>query len=108
MPDPVTVFDNHAIVVYDKNRPDPAALRLACTWARWVDQRDSRCDLDRIDTELVRQLVDAARQALTRRAAIRRAHAAASKKIHEATAHVDELHDNLSELIDRIERAITS
>jgi hypothetical protein len=42
VPDPFTVFDDLAIVVYDKDNPDPAALRLACAWARWIVQRDAR------------------------------------------------------------------
>jgi len=30
------------LVVYDKDDPDPTALRLACAWARWVVQREAR------------------------------------------------------------------
>jgi hypothetical protein len=108
VPDPFTVFDNRAIVVLDKDQPDPAALRLACTWARWITQRDSRPDEDRIDGELIRQLLDDARRALVKRTAIRAAHSTALKKIQEAGEHVDEVHDNLADLINRIEDALTS
>ena len=106
--EPFSVFDDRAIVVYDKDHPDPASLRLACAWARWIVQRDVSAGDVAFDAELIGKIIDQARQALGRRTNVRRAHAAATKKIQEAAAQVDELHDDLLELIERIERSIES
>jgi hypothetical protein len=35
---PIAIFDDRVIVVYDKHDPDPAALTLACAWARLGDR----------------------------------------------------------------------
>ena len=80
VPDPFTVFDDLAIVVYDKDNPDPAALRLACAWARWIVQRDARGADEGFDAEAVSKAVEEARQALCRGTMIRRAHAAATRR----------------------------
>lgn len=106
LPDPFTVFDNRAVVVYDKEQPDPAALRLACAWARWIVQRAANDTSVGIDVAAVNALLEDARRALARRIAIRRAHSAAAKRIQEATAHVDQMHDEFAELIDKIEHAL--
>ena len=106
--EPFSVFDSRAIVVFDKDHPDPAALRLACAWARWIVQRDAVDLKGQLDVELIGKVIEEARQALGRRTNVRRAHAAATKKIQEASSQVDELHDDLLGLIERIERAIES
>lgn len=106
IPSPFAVFNERAIVVYDKDDPDPTALRLACAWARWVVQREARPSEAGADLDLVARLIDEARRALDRVTAIKRAHAAASKKIGEASVHVGDLADELSDTLDRIERAL--
>ena len=104
--EPFAVFDNLAIVTFDKDEPDPAALRLALAWARWVVLRNSPVAVESIDTAAVGAAVEQARQALGRRTAIRRAHSAAVRRIQEAGGEVDEMHDELASLLTRIEQAL--
>lgn len=106
VPEPLQIFDNRIIVVYDKTNPDPLALRLACVLARWITHRSARSDSDHVDADLVGRLIEDARHALSRRTTIRRAHSTATKKIQEAATQIDELYDDLAELMDRIERAV--
>jgi hypothetical protein len=108
VPAPFAVFNDRAIVVYDKDDADPTALRLACAWARWIVQRESRPDHDGVDLEVVGQLIDEARRSLERVSTIRRAHSAAAKKIGEASGQVAELSAELSSALNRIEQALTS
>jgi len=108
VPDPFTIFDNRAIVLYDKNAPDASVLRLACMWARWVVQRESQPGDQQVDIDDVRALLEDARRILGRRANIRRAHSFATKKIQEASEQVDEMHDGFSEVIEKIEQAISA
>lgn len=107
VPDPFTIFDNRAIVLYDKNAPDPSVLRLACMWARWVVQRESQPGDQQVDVDDVRALLEDGRRILGRRANIRRAHSLAARKIQEAGEQVDEMHDGFSEVIERIEQSLT-
>ena len=108
VPAPFAVFNDRAIVVYDKSDPDPTALRLACAWARWIVQRETRSRDATVDVDLVGRLIDEARRALERVASIKRAHAAASKKIVEASGHVSELAGDLTSTLDRIEQALAA
>jgi hypothetical protein len=73
--DPITIFGTRVIAVYDKSDADPAAVALACAWARAVAVAASRPEPgERIDLDRVRGAVEAARDALTWAAVIRRAH----------------------------------
>lgn len=108
VPDPFTIFDNRAIVLYDKNSPDPSVLRLACMWARWVVQREAQPGDQQVDIDDVRALLEDGRRILGRRANIRRAHSFAAKKIQEASEQVDEMHDGFSEVIEKIEQALSA
>lgn len=106
VPSPFAVFNDRAIVVYDKNDPDPTALRLACAWARWIVQRETRSSDASADLDLVARLIDEARRALDRVTSIKRAHATASKKIIEASSQVGDLAADLVSTLDRIEQAL--
>lgn len=108
VPSPFAVFNDRAVVVYDKNEPDPAALRLACAWARWIVQREARPDHDGVDLETAGRLIDEARRSLDRVNTIRRAHSAAAKKISEASGQVAELNAEVSSVLDRIEQALST
>ena len=108
VPAPFAVFNDRAIVVYDKDDADPTALRLACAWARWIVQRESRPDHDGIDFDVVGRLIDEARRSLERVSTIRRAHSAAAKKIGEASGQVAELNTELNSALNRIEQALAS
>lgn len=108
VPAPFAVFNDRAIVVYDKEDNDPTALRLACAWAHWIVQRESRPEHDGVDQEMVGRLIDEARRSLERVSTIRRAHSAAAKKIGEATTQVAGLSTELNSALNRIEQALAS
>ena len=108
VPAPFAVFNNRAVVVYDKGEPDPTALRLGCAWARWIVQREARPNSDSVDLEAVGRLIDEARRALDRVNTIKRAHSAASKKIGEASGQVAELNTDVLSALDQIEQALSS
>lgn len=108
VPAPFAVFNDRAVVVYDKDEPDPTALRLACAWARWVVQRDARPTHDNVDLELVARLIDEARRSLDRVNTIKRAHSAAAKKIGEASGQVAELNAEITGALDRIEQVLSA
>ncbi len=105
---PFAVFNDRAIVVYDKEEQDATALRLGCAWARWIVQRERRPTNTNVDLEWVGRLIDDARRALDRVNSIKRAHSVATKKIGEASIHVAELHAEVSQALDRIEHALTA
>jgi hypothetical protein len=108
IPTSFAVFNDRAIVVYDKEEQDATALRLGCAWARWIVQREQRPTNTNIDLEWVGRLLDDARRALDRVNSIKRAHSAAAKKIGEASVHVAELTAEVSQALDRIEHALTA
>lgn len=107
VPSPFAVFNDRAIAVYDKEDPDPTALRLACAWARWIVQRETRPVDDTVDLDLVARLIDEARRSLDRVTSIKRAHATAAKKIGEASDQVGDLGVDLASTLDRIELALS-
>lgn len=104
--EPFVVFDDLAIVTFDKDDPDPAALRLAAAWARWVVVRATRVDRPSLDAAEIESVIGGARRALSRRTAIRRAHSAAMKRLQEAAAQVDGMHDELAAQFSRLDEAI--
>lgn len=106
LPDPFTIFENRAIVLYDKGDPDSAALRLACAWARWIVQRETQPGQDQIDIDAIRDLLEVGRRILAHRANVRRAHSGAINKIKEAAEQVDEMHDEFAEVMAKIEHAL--
>jgi hypothetical protein len=108
IPAPLAVFNDRAIVVYDKEEQDATALRLGCAWARWIVQREKRTTSSSVDLEWVGRLLDDARRALDKVNSIKRAHSAATKKIGEASIHVAELNAEVNQALDQIEHALTS
>lgn len=107
VPSPFAVFNDRAFAVYDKDDPDPTALRLACAWARWIVQRETRPTGSTVDLELIARLIDEARRSLDRVTSIKRAHATAAKKIGEASDQVSDLGADLASTLDRIELALS-
>ncbi|MDP9465636.1 MAG: hypothetical protein M3P31_00075 [Actinomycetota bacterium] len=82
---------NRAILVLDRDDPDPRLVDLAYCWARWVARRQQSTDLDTIDVERIDGALDRAAKAIASRQSIRAAQTAAKKKIDESGAHVDAL-----------------
>lgn len=92
----------------DKDDPEPAALRLAYTWARWMTRRqlaqeDSELNLDRVEA-----LLDDARRELGRISSIKRAHSTAAKKIEEAGREANAMADGVHAILDTLYEEITS
>jgi hypothetical protein len=108
IPAPFAVFNDRAIVVYDKDESDATALRLGCAWARWIVQRETRPANASIDLESIGRLIDDARRALDRVSSIKRAHSAAAKKIGEAASQVADLNAEVGQALEQIERALTA
>jgi hypothetical protein len=88
---PFQPYDNKALVIFDRDEFDDRALRLACLWARWVARRQIGEAGTGPDLEQVAAVIDRARRALGRAAAIRRAHSMATKAIGDARGQLDEL-----------------
>jgi len=105
VPGPFAVFDDLAIIVYDKDDLDEAALHLACSWARWVVRRHRAGEDAALEAGLIHSLLADARRALDRVANIRRAHSAAARKIKEAAGQVDDLSSELSAALDKVDHA---
>jgi len=88
---PFQPYGNRALVVYDPIDGDDLALRLACSWARWVARRQLGAGGDTIDLDRVGSLIEDARQALRTRSTIDRALTTSANKITEAKNHLGAL-----------------
>jgi hypothetical protein len=98
---PFQSYGNRALVVYDPSEGDDLALRLACSWARWVVRRQLAAGADSIDLGRIGSLIDDARQALRHRSTIDRALTTSANKITEAKNH-------LGSLVAEVEAALAS
>lgn len=99
----LAIFDDKVLVVFDKDDPDPQALRLACAWARAITLAHAASDGAEIPLDAIRRVIDEARRALDRVSAIRRAHTSAARKIAEAGDHVTTLSLEITGALERIE-----
>lgn len=99
-------MDDKAIVVLDVDDPDPAVLRLAYMWARWVVRRKlaTTSQGDDLDVERVQRLIDDAARAVERSKAIRGAHTKARNAIDQAAQQVDDLEHEVTQAL----RALTA
>lgn len=100
---PFVFNGNRAIVVLDKDNPDPAALTLAIMWARWIVRR-ALCDgpTDEINIDQIEHIIDEAGHALDRVATIRRCHSVAIKKIGEASEQTSSLQTDVQDALARV------
>jgi hypothetical protein len=105
-PLPFMPTGNRAIVVYDKDDPDDAALQLAYAWARFVSRRELTSDADGLDVVRIEAALTRARRALQKHQTVRSCLTAAANKIDEGGRHVadlvDEVRDALGELWDAL------
>jgi hypothetical protein len=99
---PFTYHGPRALVALDKDIPDPAALRLACLWARWSAHRQLTEEREGIDAERIDALTAEASRALDRLVTIRRCHTSARNKIQEAGSQVDDLGSEVEGILARI------
>ena len=104
---PFVWWGNRAILVYDKDDPDSAALQLAYCWARWVTRRELSGRTEVFDASRAEAALQRARQALAKQQAARACFTMATNKISEGTRHVDglveEVRAALTELWDQLE-----
>lgn len=84
-------FGTRAVVVLDRESLDPAALRVACLWARWVACREMSDESASVDPERIGNLVDEALKSLRTASSIRGSHTRAKKAVEEAGRHLDAL-----------------
>lgn len=82
---------NRAIVVLDRDEPDPAALALACLFARWVTRRQALAPSDAPDPERVAAGIERIQRSLARVSTIRRHLATSAKSTGDARGQLDEL-----------------
>src|SRR5579875_1762320 len=104
---PFVWWGNRAVLVYDKDDPDDAALQLAYCWARWVTRRELAGRSETFDAARAEAALQRARKALAKHQAARACFTSATNKISEGSRHVDglveEVRAALRELWDQLE-----
>lgn len=98
-PVPFSPYGNKAVLVLDKDDPDPHAIRLAYMWARWMARREL-AGADTLDAARIEALIDEARRALQHATQVKRAHTSARKGIDDAASHVDTLIAEVTSALD--------
>ena len=101
-------YGNRALVVYDPADGDDLALRLACSWARWLARRQLAGGGDSIDLDRIGSLIEDARQALRIRSTIDRALTTSVTKITEAKNHLGALAGDVEAALAAIEGEIAA
>ena len=104
--EPFQWYDHKAVVVLDKTTPDPAALHLACLWARWVACRDDHDAHEGIDVAQIADLIDGARLSLKTITTIRGCHTKARTALDSSDRHLDQLNSDLEDAFDEIQRQL--
>lgn len=105
---PFVYYDNKAILVIDKDDPDPTALRLAYAWARWMTRRQLNEESGRPNADRIDALLEDARRELTRMSTIKRAHSTAANKIAEAGREASAMTSGVNAILDTIAAEIAS
>jgi hypothetical protein len=103
---PFTYHGMRALVVLDKEDPDPGPLHLACLWARWAVRRQLAEQHDGVDVDRVEALIAEASRSLDRLATIRRCHTTARNKIQEASEQVGDLVGEVTDVLARLREEI--
>jgi hypothetical protein len=107
-PLPFSWSGNRAVLVYDKDQPDPEALQLAYAWARWVCRRELSADGAGLNVGQIEAALTRARQALQRHQSAKSCFTAATKKIDEGASHVaglvDEVRSAMTDLWEELNR----
>src|SRR5439155_2812734 len=101
---PFQHYDDKAIVVFDPDDEDDAALRLAYMWARWTVRKGLTASEEaEVDLERVYCLLGDAARALERHTAIKRFHTQARKSIDQAADQVRDLVDEVHESLEALD-----
>ena len=106
--EPFQVYGNKALVVYDKDGANDLALRLACTWARWVVRRQLATGTDLVDVGRIGALIESARKALRTASTIDMALKASKTKIDQALSHVATMVADLDSAMSAMEDEISA
>ncbi len=104
---PFATYGNKAIVVLDKEDPDPLVIRFAHMWGRWVAKRDLSNDDVQIDTVRIEALIDEARRALQRVTQIKKHNTQARNSIDAAGEQVAALADQVEQALRDLDTEIT-
>jgi hypothetical protein len=107
-PIPFSWSGNRAVLVYDKDEPDDAALQVAYAWARWICRRALTADDNDVDVACVEAALTRAQQALQRHQAARSCFSTATKKINEGAAHVADLVDDVRTALNELRKELGS
>ena len=104
---PFQWFDHKALVVLDKDELDPLALRLACTWARWMATREALGEADTVDTVRILGLLDDARRSLKLATAVKGSHTKAKTAIAQAGQQLDEMTAEITAKLAEIDAEVS-
>ena len=100
---PLHTYERTVIVTVDKDNADPAALRLACAWARLVVRRAAAGIGEGPSLERMRELVGDAQRTLGQATSIRRCHSTASKAVAEAADNLGDMLAGIAAALGRLE-----
>lgn len=100
---PLQVYDQTVIVTLDKDCLDPAALHLACAWARTVVRRSRVGAGEGPSLERMRELVTEAQRTLGQAAGVRRCHSTAIRAVGEAVDKFNELLVGIAAALGKLE-----
>jgi hypothetical protein len=92
---------DRAVVVHDKDDPDPYVLRFAYLWARSASRRNRSADPDALDWDRIDAALQDAAQALAAHRSVKSCMTSAKKQIDEAASHV-------AVLVDKVETALAT
>lgn len=104
---PFHYTDNKAIVVFDADGHDDAALRLSYMWARWVVRRElAGADSEGFDLDRVTALLGEASRGLERITQIKKFHTQAKKNIDQAQDHAVSMVDEVEQALEQLEQEL--
>lgn len=100
---PFSYSGNRAIVVLDKDDPDPNVLRLAYMWSRWVARRScAAAGADELDLEAIGALLERVATSLQRAATVKRGHTQSRKGLDLADEHLAAMEGEISEILEEL------
>ncbi len=104
---PFHYTDNKAIVVFDADGNDDAALRLSYMWARWVVRRElAGSDSEGFDLDRVTALLGEASRGLERLTQIKKFHTQAKNSITQAQDHAISMVTEVRDALDQLEQEL--
>ncbi|HVL90777.1 MAG TPA: hypothetical protein VM841_11150 [Actinomycetota bacterium] len=96
------VFGDKAIIVYDREDPDPRVLKIACAWGRAEARRKMAGTGPTIDLSRIESLVADARRALGRGKTIKSCLTVGKKQMDSAGAELTALLDEVDTVLDDV------